>query len=585
MKLIRNIIIAVCILCLSTVHVCAYQTDDDGCLDFTDSIELSDISYKAYEDYENGNLNAVYYPRDDRAARVVSYVLFKPDVDLDAITEQQYLDHVVLVGYADIGDDGSYSIPVRIKGKSGTYKLVVKNRYVEKQFDIVHVYQVYIEFNDLLLNGDYNSMKAFVEENAEALKLDTAAYRLLSDADRQAVIYSLMGSESVASNDELFEVIDALELMRMLFVNAATPEPLLAYIEENLETEGSVFHAGIYRVFSEQIADEEKKNILESFMGSPFDADAALRFKLSTFKNLTSKLDYIREWENYVLDADGIWGFAEDDIKKYQESDKTQVLKYVKEATAGAEAMHDITDAFADAVEKFPSNSNNTGGGSFGSNAPGISGSGSPTETFIGSLEEEPDNPQANQGNAVHDSFDDIEDVQWAAEAINALKKEGIVNGVSENTFAPGNPVKREEFVKMLTAGLRLTGVGADVSMNDVSENDWFYSAVAAAVRAGIVKGNNSGGFGTGENITREDMAVMLHRALAAKGMTVEKIRAVKFADADEIADYAQEAVEVMAEAGVLSGMGGNYFAPKNPLTRAEAAVALYNFFVKIHVI
>ena len=83
--------------------------------------------------------------------------------------------------------------------------------------------------------------------------------------------------------------------------------------------------------------------------------------------------------------------------------------------------------------------------------------------------------------------------------------------------------------------------------------------------------------------MTREDAAVLLARYLekVAKTKLKENAQAVDFADADQIAPYAEEAVGMLARAGVLSGKNGNA-APKAFLTREEAAKILCLFIAAI---
>ena len=50
-----------------------------------------------------------------------------------------------------------------------------------------------------------------------------------------------------------------------------------------------------------------------------------------------------------------------------------------------------------------------------------------------------------------------------------------------------------------------------------------------------------------------------------------------EFIDQDEISDYAEKAVSVMAYNKVINGTDENCFMPANALTRAEAAVLLRN--------
>jgi hypothetical protein len=176
--------------------------------------------------------------------------------------------------------------------------------------------------------------------------------------------------------------------------------------------------------------------------------------------------------------------------------------------------------------------------------------------------------------------FDDVSGLKedhWASEDIYYLANRGIVNGKEDHRFAPDDPVTRAEFVKILS------GVAvADVSVlpapefGDVAQNAWYAPFVAWASENGVASGSG-GDFRPGAHITRQDMAVMIHRFL--KNVVKEDIPAANessfFDDDNRISDYAKEAVLYLRQAGVINGAGGNIFSPGGGATRAEAATML----------
>jgi hypothetical protein len=170
--------------------------------------------------------------------------------------------------------------------------------------------------------------------------------------------------------------------------------------------------------------------------------------------------------------------------------------------------------------------------------------------------------------------FPDLSGVPWAAEAIEALYKANIVNGYPGGKFEPGNSIKREEFLKMLTLALNLPGDGGENIFADVDAREWYCVYVLSAYKNGIVKGKGENVFGIGDDITRQDAAVMLSRALGAENgvKSAENL----FSDDEGISDYAKAAVYRLCEKGVINGIGENMFAPLNKLTRAEAAKLIY---------
>lgn len=172
--------------------------------------------------------------------------------------------------------------------------------------------------------------------------------------------------------------------------------------------------------------------------------------------------------------------------------------------------------------------------------------------------------------------FNDIDGVLWASEAIHALADKGIINGKGENIFAPNDTVTREEFTKMLIGAM---GISEDeYSGNvfaDVPDDAWYVKCVNIANKNGIVTGTGEGKFGVGVNITRQDMAVMLYRALLARNANVS-VTDVTFGDKDSISDYATDAVSALTNLGAINGVGDNRFDPLGYATRAQAAKVIY---------
>ena len=73
----------------------------------------------------------------------------------------------------------------------------------------------------------------------------------------------------------------------------------------------------------------------------------------------------------------------------------------------------------------------------------------------------------------------------------------------------------------------------------------------------------------------------MTQRAAEAVGKNLTAVSDSSFTDADQISEYAQDAVYTLANAGIINGMGDGTFAPKANATRAQASVIIYTTFVK----
>ena len=183
------------------------------------------------------------------------------------------------------------------------------------------------------------------------------------------------------------------------------------------------------------------------------------------------------------------------------------------------------------------------------------------------------ENGEAQSGNQ---PFSDLESVSWAKDSVERLRDAGVVNGIGEGLFAPDASVSREEFVKFIVLGLGLELTEAtDMDFRDVDTNAWYSSYVLSAASSGVVFGRDDGTFGVGDKITREDMAVMICRALSAKGISVTAMGESGFTDTAYISDYAAESVSFLNETGILRGLNNGSFEPQSSSTRAQVAVVI----------
>ena len=165
----------------------------------------------------------------------------------------------------------------------------------------------------------------------------------------------------------------------------------------------------------------------------------------------------------------------------------------------------------------------------------------------------------------------------WAAGSIAYLAARGIVSGTGGGKFAPDRTVTRAEFVAMLA---RLSGhvlpKNSSMAFNDVAKDAWYAPYVAWAGEKSYVNGTTETTFSPGAQITREQMAAILARFAKVEGYTLGGSgTAVSFTDGDKISGYAKGAVEMLSEAGILSGRGGGVFAPQDSATRAECSKVL----------
>ena len=109
---------------------------------------------------------------------------------------------------------------------------------------------------------------------------------------------------------------------------------------------------------------------------------------------------------------------------------------------------------------------------------------------------------------------------------------------------------------------------------SDVADSAWYAEAIRWATSRGIVGGCGNGTFGPNDNITREQLDVMLWRYAGSLAATNKELH---FNDVDEISGYALDAIRWAAENDILNGKGGGILDPQGHATRAQTAHMLKN--------
>jgi len=180
--------------------------------------------------------------------------------------------------------------------------------------------------------------------------------------------------------------------------------------------------------------------------------------------------------------------------------------------------------------------------------------------------------------------FKDVDSAHWAWKNIEALVAREILKGYPDQTFRPENEITRAEFTTIVVRALGLTEIRpAAPAFADVGPQNWFYSSVEAAAKAGLVRGYENGTFRPENRISRQEMAVILVRALGkedeAQAKATEKLA---FADADKIAVWAKGCVVIAVAGELVKGYPDNTFGPLKNTTRAETAAMVYRFLEKI---
>ncbi|WP_171654733.1 S-layer homology domain-containing protein [Paenibacillus foliorum] len=188
----------------------------------------------------------------------------------------------------------------------------------------------------------------------------------------------------------------------------------------------------------------------------------------------------------------------------------------------------------------------------------------------------------SNSGSAVESTitFSDMK-THWAKSDVELLASKKIVTGVDNHNFAPDGTITRIQFLAMLVRGLGWEegrteqASEAPQLFKDVKSSDWFAKTAVTASKEGLISVSSDGLLKPNENINREEMAVIISKALksVSGAASTDTGTAVTFSDQNAI--RAQSAVAEVVRAGIMQGMTETEFAPEANTTRAQAVVVI----------
>ncbi|MBQ3022948.1 MAG: S-layer homology domain-containing protein [Clostridia bacterium] len=173
-------------------------------------------------------------------------------------------------------------------------------------------------------------------------------------------------------------------------------------------------------------------------------------------------------------------------------------------------------------------------------------------------------------------AFIDLGGYDWAKTAIISLADKGIINGVGNQRFNPAGTLTREQAAKIICLTVGIEPSYESTAFADVDPSAWYAPYIAALSKAGIINGVSETAFGIGNNVTREDFAVMICRAL-----NYSAVGEANFADKADISAYAADAVNALYEQGIVGGYEDGSFRPKANISRAEGAKIIYGILSK----
>lgn len=175
--------------------------------------------------------------------------------------------------------------------------------------------------------------------------------------------------------------------------------------------------------------------------------------------------------------------------------------------------------------------------------------------------------------------FTDVKEGDWYYESVAYVYQQGLMTGTSDTAFSPNLTTTRGMIVTILYRMEGSPEAPGWVPFADVAQGKYYADPVAWAAWNGIVNGKSSTSFAPEEPITREQLAAILYRCAQFKGYDVSAQGDLsQFTDQTMIRAYALDAMSWANAEGLITGKGKGILDPRGPATRAQVAAILQRF-------
>ncbi len=462
-----------------------------------------------------------------------------------------------------VGERGKYEFKFKVGDiPTGEYTVRISKTNAKTADDVVVEKLLYSNPNDYktaveALNkaASVIELKNIIDTYSMALGID-----LSNETDSDAVLTIMLNSVKAEKlkSDDAKSVQNCFNLSKLVAeLNSSKTENI-----NNKITVLDLSKCGLDGYYTKSYVNEDvQKNLTSRVSGKNFDSIPKL------YKSLCEQfvLAVVEKSGSNSAIKEVIDGFSEEigaSVSGFSERNLSEL---------SGQNYNDYS-ALKSAIDNIKSSNSGSPSSSGGNRGGGSGGSIGGTKTYP-TVVPDTDNKDIELNYYV---FDDLDGVEWAREPICKLAEMGVLRGKEYRLFYPNDNIMREEFVKMLTVAYKLNIENKTAKFTDVNADDWFMPYVAAALENGIVNGVSDDMFGTGQNITRQDLAVMAYNAALKNGVEFNTEGVQKFSDDDKISDYAKTAVYALKSQDIVNGIDGKNFAPRDTATRAEAAKILY---------
>jgi len=193
--------------------------------------------------------------------------------------------------------------------------------------------------------------------------------------------------------------------------------------------------------------------------------------------------------------------------------------------------------------------------------------------------------------------FSDVTLDNWAFAEVTACYHAGIVNGYADGTYQPSNAVTRDQMAVYISRALAGGDDGVPEfigtpSFPDVDADHWALDYVEYAVESNVVAGYDDGYYHPEYQVTRDQMAVYVARAMVAPTgeaaladytpadpRNFPDVPDMGYGDDGTDPFWAYTHIEYCVENGVVQGYDDGYYHPEVGVTRDQMAVYIQRAF------
>ena len=496
----------------------------------------------------------------NRANQQVFIRVIAKDYAEDGTLPSFTTDDIVTMGTAKTNENGTYLWDCTIENAEGGYYFIANCETLQKPvYKYIEVYskqKVDEAFEDLNKKADLSSD---FERIFKHLSIDVSDS---SDLDRTVIYNCLISARSYSTAEQVKQVYDKAVKIAVIQQNNNKINDLLNCYSEFGITDEEIT---LFGTLSAEVKALTMSKLSETTINDVNDFKTA--FQNAMFLSQLDLIGNISEIKQIIIDNNFYIGLNLTQFNLLSSDKKNAVLNSVSKNITDIENFKTV---FSSSVKENSENNISDGNTSVNSNK--VSYSTDVKSQTVTPIE------NVSETESVQLNFVDVSKDFWAYKDILSLYEKGIINGVTEDEFSPDSFITREQFAKILTVAFQTENKGNTLPFSDVKKGDWYYPYVQTLYSNGFIKGIGENTFGTGNNITRSDAAVMIYNLLKSRTKALDdEITVYPFEDEALIADYAREAVLVLRENNLISGVGNNRFEPFSFITRAQAAKMVNN--------